>query len=602
MNSYMKCALKLLWAFLFLASPVVAEPVIKTIAGTGVQGFSGDHGPALAAQLWTPFDVQIDAAGNIYIADALNHRIRKIDNRGIIITIAGKNTAGFSGDGGPATSAELQFPASIALDADGNLYIADLYNQRIRKVTPAGIITTVAGNGTAGYSGDGDLAIYAALNSPSGVKVDGAGNIYIADKSNNRIRKVSPEGIITTVAGNGTPGYSGDGGAAISASLCYPSGVDVDAEGNIYIADTFNNRIRKVTPEGIITTVAGDGTAGFGGDGDLAVLAQLNYPSGVEVDVAGTLFIADTYNHRIRKVTPDGVITTVTGTGEPDYGGDGGPAAAAKLYGPVNTAMDPAGNLYIADTSNHRVRMVSESAGVAKYFPQIAIGGGYRTVITFGNNGSETSSGFLSFTDQAGRPFVVRGTLSLPGSAETVVTGSNFAITLPPASMGVLIADPVGQGEDIRTGWAKIVSSTGSVYGVARYQLTYQGELLYTVGVPTAQLVQNATIPIDDDYAEERLSAFAVANPTSQNLRLKIALVDQQGDVVVDNIMVNLSPGQQTAKYIYQQLSQTNFRFRGSVVLRAQEGGSFTAVALIQNQALFTAIPVASGKASHIPD
>ena len=219
------------------------------------------------------------------------------------------------GDGGAATAAALMNPGGVAVDAAGTLYIADTDNNRIRKVTTAGVITTVAGNGLAGAGGDGGQAVFASLHSPHGVAVDAAGNLYIADTDNNRIRKVTPAGIITTVAGTGISGHSGDGGPATAARLNYPVGVAVDAAGNLYIADTGNSRIRKVTPAGVITTLAGTGIGGYSGDGGPATAAQLKYPFGVAVDAAGNLYIADSGNNSIRKVTPAGIITTVAGNG-----------------------------------------------------------------------------------------------------------------------------------------------------------------------------------------------------------------------------------------------------------------------------------------------
>src|SRR5437762_4140887 len=266
-----------------------------------------------------------------------------------INTVAG----GGAGDGGDATSANLNSPAGVALDASGNLYIADLGNERIRKVAAAtGIITTVAGNGVFGFAGDGGAATNANLSVPSGVAVDASGNLYIADNSNHRIRKVTAAtGIITTVAGNGSPSFAGDGGAATSASLNSPSGVALDASGNLYIADFFDNRIRKVdAASGIITTVAGNGSFGFAGDGGAATNASLSGPAGVAVDAGGNLYIAAYSNHRIRKVdAATGIITTMAGNGNPTFAGDGGAATSASVYVPTGVALDASGNLYIAD-------------------------------------------------------------------------------------------------------------------------------------------------------------------------------------------------------------------------------------------------------------
>jgi uncharacterized protein (TIGR03437 family) len=327
---------------------------IYTVAGNGTQGPSGDNGPATSAQLNWPEGVAVDPAGNLYIADNFNNRIRKVSN-GVITTVAGDGAQGFSGDNGPAASAQLYGPTGVAVDSAGNVYIADAENARIREVSK-GVITTVAGNGSFGFSGDNGPATSAQLYGPWGVAVGSAGNLYIADEVNNRIRRVS-NGVITTVAGNGAPGFSGDNGPATSAQLYGPCGVAVDAAGNLYIADTYNQRIRKVS-NGVITTVAGNGTYGFSGDNGPATSAQLKGPWGVALDSAGNLYIADTSSLRIRKVS-NGVIATVAGNGTFGFSGDSGPATGAQLYGPTGVAVDSAGNLYIADEFNDRVRLLT---------------------------------------------------------------------------------------------------------------------------------------------------------------------------------------------------------------------------------------------------
>ena len=355
---------KLIGAVLFCSSMAQAQGIITTVAGSSPNGgFSGDGGPATSAGLFLPRGVALDAAGNLYIADSSNNRVRKVTPGGTITTAAGNGQFGYSGDGGPATSATIVQPYAVALDGAGNLYIADYGNNRIRKVTPGGTISTVAGNGTFGAAGDGGPATSANLNRPYSVAVDTAGNLYIADFGNQRIRKVTPGGIISTVAGNGGTGFSGDGGPAISAQLNSPWGVAVDSAGNLYIADNQNNRIRKVTPGGTISTVAGNGTIGFSGDGGPATSARLSNPRGVLVDSAGNLYIGDSFNHCIRKVTPGGTISTVAGLGgNPGFSGDNGPATSAELTYPEGMALDAAGNLYIADSTNHRVRKVTVAA------------------------------------------------------------------------------------------------------------------------------------------------------------------------------------------------------------------------------------------------
>ena len=332
--------------------------IINTVAGTGEKGFSGDGGSATKAQLDSPWDVAMDAEGNIYIADQGNNRIRKVDTSGVINTVAGTGERGFSGDGGLATEAQLDSPWDVAMDAEGNIYIADQGNNRIRKVDTSGVINTVAGTGEWGFSGDGGLATEAQLNSPTGVAVDAEGNIYITDYGNNRIRKVDTSGVINTVAGTGEWGFNGDGGLATEAQFNRLYRVAVDAEGNIYITDYGNNRIRKVDTSGVINTVAGSGERGFSGDGGPATEAQIDSPKGVSVDASGNIYIADQGNNRIRKVYSSGIITTVAGSGE-GGSGDGSPATEALLYYPWNVTVDAEGNIYIADTSDNRIRKVS---------------------------------------------------------------------------------------------------------------------------------------------------------------------------------------------------------------------------------------------------
>ena len=449
---------------------VDASGTITTVAGSGATGsgeggFSGDGGAATDARLNLPRGIALDGSGNLYIADTKNHRIRKVDASGTITTVAGSDDTGvfggFSGDGGPATDAQLAFPHGIALDDSGNLYIADTNNLRIRKVDASGVITTVAGNGKSAFSGDGSPATGVSLNFPTAVVADASGNLFIADTGNHRIRKVpalaielsaNPSritadgtdaatiearlelqgvlksddnqsrvtfsissgtgslsdtevtvtggigpttltsgslgtvivqastpgavdatvevtviaGVITTVAGSGDPGpfgaFSGDGGQATAARLHNPVDVFADGSGNLYIADRNNNVIRKVDASGIITTVAGaDDFGGFSGDGGPATDAELRFPSGVYVDDEGNLYIGDALNNRIRKVDASGVITTVAGNGEEGFSGDGGAATDARLNFPTDLSLDGSGNLFIVDPGNHRVRKVDAS-------------------------------------------------------------------------------------------------------------------------------------------------------------------------------------------------------------------------------------------------
>jgi sugar lactone lactonase YvrE len=330
----------------FTVNNIFTSPIITTIAGNGVVGYSGDGGPATSAELNNPFDVALDQAGNIYFSDNQNSVIRKINvANGAISTIAGNGIAGFSGDGGPATSAELHFPDRIAMDNLGNIYLCDNLNGRLREINAStGIITTVA----------------AGLLAPTGVAIDVLGNIYITEFSVSRVRMINHStGSISIIAGNGTVGYTGDGGPATAAELNSPSGVAVDKSGNIYISDQFNSAIREINAAtGLITTIVGNGTAGFSGDGGPASAALINHPGALNLDASGNLFFADQFNSRIRKISiTDGSINTVAGNGTEVYSGDGGPAIEAGLVDPSGVAIDAVGNILIADHDN-RIRKV----------------------------------------------------------------------------------------------------------------------------------------------------------------------------------------------------------------------------------------------------
>ncbi|MFN0100883.1 MAG: hypothetical protein ACKV2U_02210 [Bryobacteraceae bacterium] len=350
--------------FLGCVSLVAQAPgSIQTFAGTGSASFSGDGGPANRATLNVAVDVSADRAGNVFIADQFNHRIRRVALDGAISTVAGTGAPGFSGDGGPAVNAQINTPTGICADANGNLYIADVGNNRIRKVDASGVITTLAGNGSRGFGGDGGPAIAASFFNAVRVAVDPSGNVLIADQSNHRIRRVTPEGTITTIAGNGagTPAngaFSGDGGPASGASLNNPTALTVDATGIIYFSDQFNHRIRKIAGYLTITTIAGNGSPGFTGDGGPATAASVNFPGGISLDVRGNLYFNDDINYRVRRIATGGTITTIAGSGARGFSGDGGTATAASLNGNFGITLDLFGNLYIADSTNNRIRVV----------------------------------------------------------------------------------------------------------------------------------------------------------------------------------------------------------------------------------------------------
>lgn len=439
-----------------LAAHLQAQPAprysITTIAGTGVAGFAGDAAAASAAQLNFPVALARGSSGILYVADLFNRRIRTIGTDGVIRTVSGNGINGISGDGGAATSAQMGTPYGVAVDAAGNFYFCDALNSIIRKVTSAGTISRFAGTGARGFGGDGAAAVDAVLNLPTGITVDASGNVYFADTSNHRIRRIGADGKISTVAGNGAASFRGDGGQATNASLNRPEGVALDSAGNIYIADTVNHRIRKVGVDGVITTVAGSGNNTYNGDTGPATLAALNYPKNVAVGAAGDIFIADTFNSRIRQVTEDGRIWTIAGNGQfGDFTPEGGDSSQTLLRFPAGLQVGAGGALYIADTDNSRIKLLTPVPTAP-----VVQAGGVISLSGFGGSARAAQGSWVEIYGAnlapgtrvwAAEDFVNdEAPTTLGGTTVTIAGQPAFISFVSPGQVNVLIPDTVPEG------------------------------------------------------------------------------------------------------------------------------------------------------------
>jgi DNA-binding beta-propeller fold protein YncE len=414
-------------------APAAIAGAITTVAGNGRDGFSGDGGPATAARLFFPVSVAVTADGGLLIADRANHRIRKVARNGTITTVAGKTSnVAFSGDGGPATAADLYYPTDAEPTPDGGFLISDSYNNRIRKVSAGGTITTIAGTGSDHPGGDGGPAA-AATFSPRSIALTPDGGYLLVDDFNNQIRKVSAGGTITTVAGSSHGGYGGDGGPATSAMLFSPGNAAPTPDGGFLIADTNNHRVRKVSAGGTITTVAGNGTRGFSGDGGPATRARLYEPEAVAAAGDGGFLIADRLNHRIRKVSADGTIRTVAGTGTPASFGDGGPPTLASVFGPRWVASTADGGFLIADSETSRIRKVNPGpdppplvCGAARGNPRVG-----RTVVV------RRLRGAVFLKRPRSRSVRLRGSATIPVGSTVDTTGGRVKLVSATCRAGV---------------------------------------------------------------------------------------------------------------------------------------------------------------------
>jgi hypothetical protein len=430
------------------SAPPLAQGTIVTVAGTGVDGHDGDDGPATAAAIDHPRGIAALPGGGFVFTEPFANTVRRVGPDGTITTIAGTGNAGFSGDGGPATRAEFSGVHGAGLLPDGGLVLADPGNQRIRRTWPDGNITSVAGTGAPGFSGDGGPAAAARINAPRGVAALADGGFLIPDSNNHRIRRVWPDGTITTVAGTGAPGFSGDGGPAIAAQLSLPFAVAPLPDGGFLVADTGNDSVRRVWPDGTITTVAGTGEAGYSGDAGLATAAELRSPHSVVGLPDGGFVVADTFNDRVRRVWPNGTITTVAGTGAPGFSGDGGPAELAQLDLPKALAVlsDRSGVL-IGDSANNRVRLLRINLRppleLRVTSPRVRSKAGRRATVRYTLSDSATT-----------RLEVLRGGNTVLRARARAVRGPNrlaFGRSLRPGSYGLRLVAATPDGRSARS-------------------------------------------------------------------------------------------------------------------------------------------------------
>jgi len=492
-----------------LAAAIASGQTINTFAGNGTAGYTGDGGPAKQAEIDRVVGLAIDQTGNIYLADQLNNVIRKVDTNGMITTFAGTGTAGFGGDGGQAAQALLSGPLGVCVAPSGAIYVNDYGNLRVREISTTGIITTVAGNGSEGNSGDGGLATAATFTIPIRCAVDSGGNLYIVDQAAFRVRKVDSGGIITAYAGTGAQGFSGDGGPATQATFNNPTWVTVDASGNLYVTDQFNFRIRVVNAaSGIITTVAGNGTNTFAGDGGQATSASLGYPGGTVLDSAGNLFIVDGSNNRIREVT-GGIINTIAGTGTAGFTGDGGPPLQAELNSPFPITLDNAGNLYVGDgvyngdTTDNRIREISGvAAPLGPVITSVLSGASFLPgtvpnswVAIFGTN-LATANGFWNIVNGVIPQNVDGVTVSIGGQPAYMEYVSSTQINVLAPDIG---AGPVQVTVTNSLGTSPAFSSTSAIYGPAFFQwpnnyavATYQD---FSYAVKNGEFPSVTTVP-----------------------------------------------------------------------------------------------------------
>ena len=551
---------------------------IDTIAGTGKPGFGGDGGRAVEAQLDFPVGVAVDHAGNVYISEHYSQRIRRVDAARTIDTIAGTGEPSYGGDGGPAVRARFSFPSGVAVDHAGNLYIADTGNNRIRRVDASGTITTIAGTGESLWGGEGP-AVEVPLERPRSVAVDSSGNLYIVALAASGIRRVDVTGTMSWIPGSGEP-YDGP---EDEYRVSRDRGVAVDHAGNVYIANIDNNYVRRADATGAMIIIAGTKKPGYSGDGGPAAEAQLNFPAGLAVDKAGNLYIADTGNHCIRRVDASGTITTIAGTGEPGYGGDGGLAREAQLSSPVALAVDSSGKLYIVDLGNYRIRILTPPPRLD--FAHFANGASITSDMVLVNVGTTPIRPTIYFYDPDGNLIDAASVVHVMGDLEVVVDG---ALTVSKAiePLGELTISTTGEG--VVVSGSVIVVADGPIGGVLRFNATGIG----VAGVGSSQPVQDAIFPARRKAGGINTGA-AIRNLGDDPIVVSCQLM-QEGTALEEKD-IPLDGNGQTAKFIQELFTKTDTSdFVGSVRCTAPNGKMFTGVALEMDPGnrIFTTLPL----------
>ncbi len=507
--------------FLFLLhSPLFAQ-TISTYVGNGTGGCSGYGGLAVSAKINDPLGCAFDSHGNFFFANQFCDLICKVDNSGIFTKIAGGGTS--LGDGGLATAAKLSHPNDVVFDTFGNIYIADAAQYRIRKVDiSTGIITTIAGTGTAGFSGDGGSATAAMIRGVNGLCIDKNQNLYISDANNNRIRKIDRSGIISTISGTGTGGFSGDGGQATLAKIYLPMDIGIDLIGNLYIADGQNKRIRKVDTFGIISTIAGTGVATYSGDGIPATAANLGAYK-IAIDTLGNIFAADS-NQRIRMIDVSGIIHTITGTGAGGYSGDGGRADSAQINAPSGISIDNCGNIYFGDVLNNRIRKITAVHTPATLSIASNTGDTICTGTPVTYTATTTATGALTYQWQVNGANVGSGTASYtysPANGDNVKcvlvntmpcytdTASSNTLHVVTTTLGITLSGPVAAPTGSPVTVNATVTGADSAYSI---QWRNKGVLFATTTVPTVSYTKAVAV---DSIMAKIVSASQSCNDTA---------------------------------------------------------------------------------------